>query len=92
MSMTRKWRRIVLALIVLAGISAGTVHASLHPFHHHSDTCDLFDALAVALASPEGFVLQPLPPLLLQIAVFISDHVTGTFAGAFCIRPPPFIR
>lgn len=80
----------LLMAVFLLAKTAGLIHHEIHPFHHHSETCELFQAMAHPV-SDEVYELEfPLfkPLYALHAAVAIAGVYTSTYP-AFWGRAPP---
>lgn len=84
------WPMLVLLGVFTLAQTIGVVHAQVHLFHEHSETCDLFEGLAHPAAKLDASMLpfvKPLPFALVAQAFFCVHQ-----PRAFCLftpRAPP---
>ncbi|BBN60594.1 DUF2607 family protein [Hydrogenovibrio marinus] len=82
---------VLLALFLFAK-TAGLIHDEVHPFHHHTDQCEIYQAMAHPVSDDVYEVELHLfkPVYALQASEAVSQVYTTTYP-AFWGRAPPFL-
>lgn len=82
---------LLLALFLFAK-TAGLIHDEVHPFHHHTEVCEIYQALAHPVSDDVYEVDLQLskPVYALQASEAVSQVYTSTYP-AFWGRAPPFL-
>ncbi|MEA1988615.1 MAG: hypothetical protein U9N57_05320 [Pseudomonadota bacterium] len=52
------WLSLVLTVLFVFSQTAGLLHAEIHPFHEHTEECDVYEQLAKPTSSNSDVVLQ----------------------------------
>jgi len=52
------WLPFVLSVLFVFSQTAGLLHAEIHPFHEHTEECDVYEKLAQPTSSSADVVMQ----------------------------------
>ncbi|WP_024852046.1 hypothetical protein [Hydrogenovibrio kuenenii] len=83
-------RIVVLMAVFLFAKTAGMIHDTVHPFHQHTEVCEIYQALAHPVSDDVYELDLPLlkPVYALQASEAVSQVYTLTYP-AFWGRAPP---
>ncbi|WP_127471491.1 hypothetical protein [Thiomicrorhabdus aquaedulcis] len=86
------WPMLALLGVFAVAQTIGVVHAQVHLFHEHSETCDLFEGLAHPAAKLDSlhFSLVKPAPFVPLAQPFYCVHQPRAFCLFTPRAPPPF--
>jgi hypothetical protein len=84
------WLPLVFSVLFVFSQTASLLHAEIHPFHEHTEECDVYEMLAQPTSSPAQVVLQT-TTLWTASVVTVSAFKTPKrpFLPAYWGRAPP---
>ncbi|MEA1989105.1 MAG: hypothetical protein U9N57_07865 [Pseudomonadota bacterium] len=84
------WLPLVLSVLFVFSQTAGLLHAEIHPFHEHTEECDVYEQLAQPTSSAPQVVTEAVTlwcaSLITASAVIEPELTTSRF---FWGRAPP---
>jgi hypothetical protein len=83
---------LLLALFLFAK-TAGLIHDEVHPFHHHTEECDIYQAMAHHTGDTvaELEVAISAPEYTLHDTVVVSQRTPSTYPAFWGRAPPSFV-
>ena len=86
----RIWLPFVLSMVFVFSQTASLLHAQIHPFHEHTEECDVYEMLAQPTSSPAHVELATSPIWRVSNVFTLAVQTPRfSFSPVYSARAPP---
>ena len=90
MTFKRAWFSFLFSVLFVFSQTAGLMHAEVHPFHDHTEECDVYEMLAQPTSSSAQVVLESTTVWnALTIVYPVVQALQAAFVPVYWGRAPP---